>query len=164
MSDHAARPRPWASVAAAAPVTKTKEMEMTMTLSAPPPAQGRTALWTGRVLSGLFVAFMIFDICIKLSGLPIVAETTAQLGWSPATAQPIAVMGADPSGLVPRTSILGAVLFTGLFGGTVATHLRIDHPLFNHVLFGVYLAIFAWGGLYLRDERLRAVFPVRRST
>ncbi len=64
--------------------------------------------------------------------------------------------------LVPRTAILGAVLFTGLFGGTVATHLRVGDPVFSHVLFGVYLGVLAWGGLWLRDDKLRALFPVRR--
>lgn len=63
--------------------------------------------------------------------------------------------------LIPRTAILGAVLFTGVFGGAIASHLRLGDPLFSHVLFGVYLGLFAWGGLWLRDPALRALFPIR---
>jgi hypothetical protein len=138
-------------------------MTMTATL-APAPAPRKAMLWTGRALSGLFLAFMAFDITLKLMNLPVVGETTAGLGWRPEMAQPIAVLELILVAIYvfPRTSVLGAVLLTGLFGGTAATHLRIDNPLFSHVLFGVYLAIFAWGGLYLRDERLRAIFPIRR--
>jgi hypothetical protein len=62
------------------------------------------------------------------------------------------------------TSVLGAVLFMGLFGGAMATNLRADQPLFSHTLFSIYLGAFMWGGLWLRDEKLRAVFPWRRST
>ena len=59
----------------------------------------------------------------------------------------------------PRTSVLGAILLTGYLGGAVATHLRVGSPVFSHLLFGVYLGILLWGGLYLRDQRLRAIFP-----
>ena len=64
--------------------------------------------------------------------------------------------------LLPRTSVLGAVLFTGLFGGTAATHLIAGNPVASHILFGVYLGVFAWGGLWLRDAQLRRIFPLRR--
>jgi hypothetical protein len=63
---------------------------------------------------------------------------------------------------LPRTSVLGAILLTGYLGGAIATHLRIGSPLFTHILFGVYLGLMVWGGLYLRDERLRALLPLRR--
>ncbi len=62
---------------------------------------------------------------------------------------------------VPRTAVLGAILLTGLFGGAMATHLRIGSPLFSHLLFGLYLGLLVWGGLYLRDARLRALIPFR---
>jgi hypothetical protein len=65
--------------------------------------------------------------------------------------------------LAPRTAVLGAVLMTGLLGGAVATHVRIGDPLFSHVLFGVYLGLFAWGGLWLRDRRLRGLMPLARG-
>ena len=64
--------------------------------------------------------------------------------------------------VVPRTSVLGAILFMGVFGGAIASHLRVGDPLFSHDLFGVYLGAVMWGGLWLRDPALRAVFPVRR--
>ena len=62
---------------------------------------------------------------------------------------------------MPRTAVLGAILLTGLFGGAMATHLRIGSPLFSHLLFGLYLGLLVWGGLYLRDARLRALIPFR---
>ena len=121
-------------------------------------------LWTGRVLSAVFVLFMLMDISIKLIQLPVVEQTMTALGWPPGWGLPIGVMELALLALylIPRTSLLGAVLFTGLFGATVATHLRLGNPLFSHVLFGVYLALFAWAGLWLRDAAFRAVFPVRR--
>src|SRR5205823_2168452 len=63
--------------------------------------------------------------------------------------------------LVPRTSVLGAVLWTGYLGGAVATHVRVGNPLFSHTLFPIYVATFLWAGLWLRDERLRCVLPMR---
>lgn len=124
----------------------------------------RAMLWTGRVLSALFVLFMLMDIALKLLRLPVVAETMIQLGWPPASGFAIGVMEAIILALYvfPRTSVLGAVLMTAVLGGAVATHVRIGSPLFSHVLFGVYLGLFAWGGLWLRDAALRQVFPLRR--
>lgn len=123
-----------------------------------------TALWTGRLLSGLFTIFMLFDVGIKLMQLPIVETSMAELGFPPGLGLPIGVLEAILLALylVPQTAILGAVLFTGVFGGAIASHLRIADPLFSHTLFGVYLGAVAWGGLWLRDHRLRAVFPWRR--
>jgi hypothetical protein len=118
-------------------------------------------------LSGLVVAFMLFDGGIKLVPLEAVTTASAELGY-PATAEMargLGVMGLLCTALYlyPRTSVLGAVLLTAYMGGTVATHLRVGNPLFSHMLFGVYLALFAWGGLYLRDARLRALFPIRKQ-
>ncbi|TPK88506.1 DoxX family protein [Mesorhizobium sp. B2-4-17] len=124
------------------------------------------ALWTGRVLSGVIVLFMIFDGAIKLPPLDIVTQTMSELGW-PADANVARVLGVI--GLVstvlyalPRTSVLGAILLTGYMGGAIATHVRIGSPLFSHTLFGVYLGIILWGGLYLRDPRVRALIPLSR--
>ncbi len=125
----------------------------------------RAQLWTGRVLSGLFAAFMIFDVSLKLARLPIVEEAGAQLHLPAGSGFGIGVMETIllVLYLVPRTSVLGAVLFTGLFGGTAVVHWLAGSPLFTHILFGVYLAVFAWGGLWLRDPDLRALFPIRRG-
>jgi DoxX-like family len=121
--------------------------------------------WVAWTMTALFTLFMVFDTTIKLMQLPIVEEANTQLGYPPGMGFPIGVLEVFllVLYLVPRTSILGAVLFTGLFGGTVATHLRAGSPLFSHMLFGVYLGVLAWGGLWLRDEKLRALFPVRRQ-
>lgn len=133
-----------------------------MTMSQAAPVSPR-ALWTGRVLSAVIVLFMIFDGVIKLPPLEIVTQTMVQLGW-PADANVSRMLGTI--GLVstalyalPRTSVLGAILLTAYLGGAVATHVRIGSPLFSHILFGVYLGAVLWGGLYLRDPRVRALFP-----
>jgi hypothetical protein len=129
-------------------------------------SQSRGALWTGRVMSGLVIAFLIFDGVIKLMALPIVTETMDQLGYGASAnlGRGLGVLTLVCAGLyaVPRTSILGAILLTGLLGGAMATHLRVGSPLFTHLLFGLYLGLLAWGGLYLRDERLRSLIPFRR--
>ena len=119
--------------------------------------------WSGWTLSGLFVAFMLFDVTIKLIQIPAVAQTMAALGWPGSLGLPIGVIELVALVLYvyPRTAVLGAILMTGVMGGAIASHLRLGNPLFSHVLFGVYLGLFAWGGLWLRDPRLRAVMPWR---
>lgn len=121
------------------------------------------ALWAGRVLSGLAILFLIFDGMIKLPPLDIVTGTMKELGY-PTTDSFARLLGAVTLACTalyawPRTALLGAVLLTGLFGGAIATHLRIDSPLFSHTLFGIYFGITVWGGLWLRDERVRRVMP-----
>jgi DoxX-like family len=119
------------------------------------------ALWAGRALSGLAVAFMLFDGGIKLVPLSVVTETMGQIGWptTPEMARGLGLLGLVCAALyaVPRTSLIGAILLTGYLGGAIATQLRIGAPLFSHVLFAVYLGMFVWGGLVLRDGRLRAL-------
>lgn len=126
-------------------------------------ASGRIARWAGWTLTGLFTAFMLFDAGIKLARLPIVETTGAELGLPAGSGFGIGVLEAVLLALYlfPRTSVLGAVLFTGLFGGTAAVHLLAGSPLASHLLFGVYLAVIAWGGLWLREPRLREIFPLR---
>jgi hypothetical protein len=123
---------------------------------------------TGYAMSGLVIAFMLFDGAMKLVPLDVVIKASAELGY-PATvtfARGLGVAGLICTALyeLPRTAVLGAVLLTGYMGGTVATHLRIGNPIFTHMLFGPYLAILAWGGLYVRDARVRALLPFRSST
>jgi hypothetical protein len=122
------------------------------------------ALWAGRVMTSLFVLFMLFDVAIKLMRLPIVEDAMIQLGYPPGLGFPIGVLEAVllVLYLIPRTAILGMVLFTGVFGGAIASHLRVGDPLFSHVLFGVYLGAVAWGGLWFRDASLRTLLPLRR--
>ncbi len=126
---------------------------------------GSKALWSGRALSGLAIAFFAMDGAMKLANLPIVAETSAELGWpaDSATIYLLAALLLSSTLLyaIPRTAVLGAILLTGYLGGAVATHVRVGSPIFSHALFGVYLGVIVWGGLWLRDPRLRALIPLR---
>ena len=118
----------------------------------------------GWVLSGLFGAFMIgASVAPKLLRLPVAEQTLAELGWPHGYAIMIGVIELTCTllYLVPRTAVLGAVLMMSLLGGAVATQIRAQMPLFSHVLFGIYLGLFMWGGLWLRSPKLRALFPIR---
>lgn len=123
--------------------------------------------WAGWVMSGLVIAFLIMDFAMKLLALPVVTQASEGLGWTPTaqTARGLGVLLAICTVLyaAPPTALLGAVLITGYLGGAVATHVRIGNPLFSHVLFGVYLGVLMWGGLWLREPRLRALLPLRRA-
>ncbi len=125
----------------------------------------RARYWTRLALSGLVIAVLIMDFAMKLADLDIVRQPGQTLGWQPETARLLGAILAVCTALYayPRTAILGAVLLTGYLGGAVATHLRVDSPLFSHILFGVYLGVLAWGGLWLRDAKLQALFPLRRA-
>lgn len=123
----------------------------------------RTALWTGRVLSGIAVLFLIFDGAIKLVPIRPVTDSLRELGY-PATdsfARFLGVVTLLCTALYawPRTALLGAVLLTAIMGGAIASHLRLGDPLFSHTLFGVYLGLLFWVGLWLRDERVRRIMP-----
>ena len=123
-------------------------------------------VWTGRVLTALFALFMLgASIAPKLLGLPVAAETLETLGWSPDHALAIGLieLGCLLLYLFPRTSVLGAVLMMGLLGGAMATQVRVGNPLFSHQLFSLYLGLVMWGGLWLRDPAVRALFPLRRT-
>ena len=121
------------------------------------------ALWTGRIMSGLVIAFMLLDGAMKLVPLDVVVTTSEQMGIPGSLARTLGVIGLICTLLyaVPRTSVLGAILLTGYLGGAIASHLRLGDPIFTHTLFGIYLGLLAWGGLYLRDARLRALIPLR---
>ena len=117
----------------------------------------------GRALSALAIAFLAFDTAIKLAGMSVVAETLSLLGYPADLGFTIGVVELVCLVLyaVPRTAVLGAILLTALFGGGIATHIRVGSPVFTHILFGVYLGLFVWGGLYLRSARLRELIPLR---
>jgi hypothetical protein len=131
-------------------------------------AVSNASLWIGRILSGLVIVFLLFDGGIKLIPLQVVTDTMIDLGYSGSEdlARLLGVLTLLCTILyaIPRTSILGAILLTGYLGGAMATHLRIGNPLFTHLLFGLYLGVMAWGGLYLRDARLRSLIPLRSGT
>jgi hypothetical protein len=122
-------------------------------------------LWAGRVLWVVFVLFMIMDVTMKLLRLPIVETTGQSLGLPKGSGFPIGIMELAILALYvwPRTAVLGVVLATALMGGTAATHLIAGSPWGSSVLFGVYLALIAWGGLWFRDPTLRALLPLRRA-
>jgi hypothetical protein len=122
------------------------------------------SLWAGRIISSLVVAFLAFDGAIKLIPLDIVTEASVQLGIPTHLARTLGILTLAATILyaIPRTSVLGAILLTGYFGGAVYVHVSAGSPLFNHTFFGVYLGAMIWGGLWLRDERVRALIPLRR--
>ena len=117
---------------------------------------GAGRLWTGRILSGIAVAFLAMDALMKILRLEPAVTTTAELGWGNVSVVSIGALLAIGIVLyvIPRTSALGAVYLTGYLGGAVATHVRIGSPLATHVLFPVYVAVLVWGGLALRNPRL----------
>ena len=128
-------------------------------------AGSKQARWTGRVISGLAVAFLIFDSAGKLFEFQPFIDGTKQLGYSPDIVFSLGVtlLSCVVAYLVPHTSVLGAVLLTGYLGGAVATHVRVGNPLFSHVLFPTYVAALLWGGLILRDARVGALLLRRTS-
>jgi len=138
-------------------------MTMSYAVDSSMPSVTRAQRVAGTILSGLIIAFLAFDGAIKLVPLPVVTETMAGLGYSadPALARLLGVitLGCAVLYAIPRTSVLGAILLTGLLGGAIATHLRVGSPIFSHLLFGVYVGVIAWGGLYLRYEVVRKMIP-----
>ncbi len=126
-------------------------------------ANSKIMFWAGWLMSGFVIAFMLFDGGIKLVPLDIVIRTSEQMGIPGSLARALGIIGLACTILygIPHTAILGAILLTGYLGGAVASHLRLGDPLFTHTLFGVYLGLLAWGGLYLRNERLRALIPLQ---
>ena len=118
----------------------------------------------GRALSAFALLFLAFDTAIKLAQMSVVAETLSSLGYPVDLGFTIGVVELVCVVLyaVPRTAVLGAILLTALFGGGIATHIRVGDPLFTHILFGVYLGLFVWGGLYLRNARVRELIPLAR--
>ena len=124
------------------------------------------ARWLGRILSGLVIVFLMFDGAIKLVPWPVVTDTMDKMGYgsSETLARSLGIITIACTLLyaIPPTSIVGAILLTGYLGGAMASHLRIGSPLFSHILFGFYLGLMLWGGLWLRDRSLRAVLPLPR--
>lgn len=121
-------------------------------------------LWLGRALTGLFALFLIVaSIGPKLAGAKVARQSFLDLGWPDGYVLLIGLieLGCLALYLFPKTRILGAVLMTALLGGAMATHMRVENPLFSHILFSVYLGLFMWGGLWLREPALRALLPLR---
>jgi hypothetical protein len=123
--------------------------------------------WPGRILSGIAIAFLLMDAGMKIAGLPQVTEAAADMGWPTGTgywrAMGLVLLVCTALYAWPRTAVLGAILLTGWLGGAIATHLRLGDPWFTHTLFGVYVGLFVWGGLWLRSPSLRALIPFTQA-
>ena len=127
------------------------------------PTVSSKALWAGRIASALAVLFMTFDGVAKVVKPAPVVEAFIRTGWpvSLSTGLGIALLACTALYLIPRTSTLGAILVTGWLGGAVATNLRTGNPWLSHTLFPVYFGLLVWGGLFLRDARLRSLLPLK---
>lgn len=126
-------------------------------------ASGSKAMaWIGNVLSGLAILFLLFDTVIKVVQAAPAVESTVQLGYP---AEYVVLLGLTELVCLalyafPRSAVLGAILLTGWFGGAMATHVRAGSPMFS-VIFPILIGLMIWGGLFLRDARLRDVLPFR---
>jgi hypothetical protein len=119
-------------------------------------------LWIGWGLSGLVILLLLMDGGMKLAGPTFVIEAQERLGYPASVTFGLGVLLLACTVLyaIPQTSVLGAILLTGYLGGAIASHVRVGDPWFSHILFGVYVGLFVWGGLYLRNERLRSLVPI----
>jgi hypothetical protein len=135
-----------------------------MQLESQPALVSKKKLWAGRIVSALPILFLLMDGVMKFVGPPIVVETTVQLGYPASVILPIGIvlLLSTVLYLIPRTAILGAILLTGYLGGAVATHVRVGAGLFP-VLFPVIIGGLLWLGLYLRDDQLRRLLPLRTN-
>lgn len=133
---------------------------MTTTIQTASPSKSR--FYTGYALTTLAILFLLMDAGMKFTTNPQVVATQKQLGFPMSMTPGIGVLALICTALyaIPATSVLGALLFTGYLGGAIALHLRVDNPLFSHILFPVYIALFIWGGIWLRNRTLREVFPI----
>jgi len=132
---------------------------------ATPSSVSTKRLWAGRVLSALGALFLLFDGIIHILKISPVVDAFAQLGYPLGVSVTLGVIEiiCVILYLLPRTSVLGAILLTGYLGGAIATQVRVGAPLFSTTMFPVYVALFVWGGLYLRDEAVKALIPLRRQ-
>jgi hypothetical protein len=128
------------------------------------PDASRSKIWPARIITAIVILFLLFDGVTKVILEQHVVAAMPPLGWPVALARPLGVILLASLALyvIPRTAVLGAILLTGYLGGAVASNMRLELPLFSHVLFPIYIGVMVWGGLYLRDERLRALIPLRK--
>ena len=120
-----------------------------------------TRTWTGRILTGLVTLFLLLDGGVKVLNPAMAAAAAPQIGYAESLILPIGLieLACLAVYLIPQTAALGAVLLTGFLGGAVATHFRVNDPLLGYTLFPLYVAAILWGGLFLRDARLRVLVP-----
>ena len=135
-----------------------------MTVAEQPASRPSTkAVWIGRILSGIAALFLLFDAIIHIMRPVPAAAGIAQLVYPLSTSAPLGTVELLLIALyaMPRTAVLGAVLLTGYLGGAIAAQTRVSAPLVGSVVFPLYIALFLWGGLYLREPRLRQLLPFR---
>ncbi|HEV3085496.1 MAG TPA: DoxX family protein [Gemmataceae bacterium] len=135
-----------------------------MALATQSPPVSKKLLWGGRILGGLPALFLLVDGVMKLIKPDAVLEATVKLGYpeSVITGLGIVLIACTVVYLIPRTSVLGAILLTGYLGGATANHVRHGDSLFT-IVFPIVFGVLIWGGLFLRDDRLRALVPLRNS-
>src|SRR5215472_16849583 len=123
----------------------------------------KAKLWTGRVITALTVAFLLFDTMVKVLNLPLAVEGTARLGYRATLVMCIGIVELVCLGvyLYPRTAVLGAILLTGYLGGATATQVRVEDPWF---IFPVVVGVMVWAGLLLRNERLRLLLASLKAS
>ena len=131
-----------------------------MSTAQPPASESKALLWVGRILSTLPVLGLIMSGVMKLMNGPDIVKEFIRLGYHPQVAGKLGIVElvCTVLYLIPQTAVLGAILLTGYLGGAVATHVRIGEGFAPPIVMGVML----WGGLVLRDPRLRSVLPWRK--
>lgn len=136
---------------------------MDRTTVAPSGGVSKGRLWAARIMGGIAVLFLLFDGVSKVMRAPQSVQGTTQMGFSPAIVPTLGVIlvACVVLYVIPRTAVLGAILLTAYLGGAVAAQVRLGRPLLGFTLFPVYVALFVWGALYVRDERVRALIPFR---
>ena len=124
----------------------------------------KASLWTGRVISGVVVLFLLFDGITKLLKVQQVVDATIRIGFPVTTIAGIGItlLVCTTIYAIPKTSILGVILITGYLGGATAAQLRAGSPVFE-TLFPAIFGVLPWLGLYLREPRLRALLPLRNA-
>jgi hypothetical protein len=124
----------------------------------------KKALWAGRIISALPILFLLIDGIMKLFKPALVVEATVQLGYPETIIIPLGIVltACTVLYLIPRTAVLGAILLTGYLGGAVATHVRLSQGIFP-ATFPVIMGVLVWGGLWLRDNSVRSLIPLRRQ-
>ena len=138
--------------------------ERVMPTSAQAAPVSKKMILAGRIITGVPTLFLLFDAVGKFVKPAPVVEGTVKLGYPESVIVPLGIvlLACTVLYMIPRTSVLGAILLTGYLGGAVATHVRVSDPLFTHILFPVYLGVLIWTGLFLRDDALRTLVPLRR--
>ena len=126
---------------------------------------GKAAIWSGRALSALVIAFMVFDGGVTVIAFDFVTKGMAEFGFPVEYARPLGATMLICTLLyaLPQTAVLGAILLTGFLGGTIVAHMPRPEPLAPHIVIALVMGALVWAGIWLRDPRLQALLPLRQS-